>query len=548
MKKLISLILAIIMVTGCAVIISADEPSDWAKEEVTAAIAAGLVPSELQKNYTSPVTRGQVAQMFINLLERSYGKPYELMMEERGLKVNPASFTDTTDDYVLAANAFGIINGTGQNKFSPDGTLKRAQIAAIINRVAKVLGINTTGYSHGFTDITDNYAWADPELGWPVANGIIKGVGGTKFSPGGDLTTEQAILITYRAYGVLSGEQAMFDLLALLDMPVSEILWRFGNMELLYSENGPGAPVYSIDGLPGVSVMYSKSMYTPLENHMLPTALIVTDEYGKPVCGISVGDRLEEKAHYADLSYTYNNTVDGTVFIGTVYDYRYRVTYAVNGTEAGQPEWDATPEEWSAFESQYLQSPVGTVCNIRISPVDLSGRDYNEKEVDIFGLLSTPVSEIRSTLGELTFEYSEHGPGAPVYSIAGVPGVMLLFLRDMDEPLTDDLVPDAVILTADYGKPIMGLSVGGKLEDVNNITWGPVSFDTMSEVLYASTPLFMSFLETYLVTCLADLGDTPVPGPDTTTEQYDAWVDGFINNPYGTIIGIRITRADIGGM
>ena len=34
-------------------------------------------------------------------------------------------------------------------------------------------------------------------------NGIIKGVGNNKFSPGGDLTIEQAILIVYRAYNVL---------------------------------------------------------------------------------------------------------------------------------------------------------------------------------------------------------------------------------------------------------------------------------------------------------------------------------------------------------
>ncbi|MBQ7600100.1 MAG: S-layer homology domain-containing protein, partial [Clostridia bacterium] len=104
---------------------------------------------------------------------------------------------------VLAANALGIINGTGSGKFSPDGTLKRAQIAAIINRVARVMGIETDGFTHEFNDITDNYKWADTELGWPVHAGVINGVGGGRFNPGGDLTTEQAILITYRALGAL---------------------------------------------------------------------------------------------------------------------------------------------------------------------------------------------------------------------------------------------------------------------------------------------------------------------------------------------------------
>ena len=208
MKRLISTILAAVMVLMTVTFVIADEPSDWAKEEVGAAIALDLVPEELQKNYTSPVTRGQVAGMFINLIEKASGKTVGEIMESKGVEADPGAFTDTDDADVLAANALGIINGTGHNKFSPDGTLKRAQIAAIINRVAHAMGYDTSGYEHGFTDITDNYSWADGELGWPVAREIIKGVGGSRFNPGGDLTTEQAILITYRAYNVLSRKLA----------------------------------------------------------------------------------------------------------------------------------------------------------------------------------------------------------------------------------------------------------------------------------------------------------------------------------------------------
>lgn len=204
MKKILSLILCAAMLAGMIVTVSADEPSSWAKEEVEAGILAGLVPEELQKNYQSPVTRGQVAEMFIRLLEKASGRTVETIIADRGAAVDSGAFTDTDDGNVLAANALGIINGTGHGRFSPDGTLKRAQIAAIINRVAKVMGIDTEGCSHDFTDITGNYAWAYDELGWPVNAGIIKGVGGTRFSPGGDLTTEQAILITYRALSALT--------------------------------------------------------------------------------------------------------------------------------------------------------------------------------------------------------------------------------------------------------------------------------------------------------------------------------------------------------
>lgn len=211
-KRIGSCALTLILVICSVVIISSEEPSTWAKTEVSAAVSAGLVPAHLQKNYTSPVTRGQIAGMFMNLLEKSSGKTAETLMSEKGVAVEENAFSDTSDRTVLAANALGIINGTGKGKFSPDGTLKRAQIAAIINRVATVMGIDTAGYAHDFTDITGKYSWADAELGWPVAYGIIKGVGKGKFNPGEELTTEQAIAITYRAYKVLcSGGTATLD-------------------------------------------------------------------------------------------------------------------------------------------------------------------------------------------------------------------------------------------------------------------------------------------------------------------------------------------------
>lgn len=179
-----------------------DQPSTWAQAEVSAAIAAGLAPPELQKNYTKPVTRGEVAQMFINLIEKASGQPIDAFMAAKGVSINTGAFTDTTDKAVLAANALGIINGIGENRFDPGGILSRAQIAAIINRTARVMGADTDGYTHAFTDTAGH--WVDAELGWPVHTGIIRGESDTRFNPNGNLTTEQAIAITYRALTPLS--------------------------------------------------------------------------------------------------------------------------------------------------------------------------------------------------------------------------------------------------------------------------------------------------------------------------------------------------------
>ncbi|MBQ7599448.1 MAG: hypothetical protein IJU57_02110, partial [Clostridia bacterium] len=87
-----------------------DGVSSWALAEVEAGIKEGLVPENLQANYTSPVTRGAVAQMFVILLEKSAGKSIDDIMAENGVAINEGAFTDTTDKAVLAANALGIIN------------------------------------------------------------------------------------------------------------------------------------------------------------------------------------------------------------------------------------------------------------------------------------------------------------------------------------------------------------------------------------------------------------------------------------------------------
>ena len=182
------------------------KPSSWAEAEVSAAIAAELVPTGLQGNYQGDVSRGDVAAMFINLIEKVCDQTIDEFIAAKGVEINDGAFTDTTDRAVLAANALGIINGVGEGLFDPGGTLKRAQIAAIINRAARALDINTEGYPHSFIDVEDH--WSDAELGWPASLGIINGYEDGTFRPEGNLTTEQAIAITYRAFSVLTQDGA----------------------------------------------------------------------------------------------------------------------------------------------------------------------------------------------------------------------------------------------------------------------------------------------------------------------------------------------------
>ena len=122
-------------------------------------------------------------------------------MEEKGISIFDNAFIDTTDPAALSAHALGIFLGDGSGRFNPNGILRRAEITAVINRTAGLLGVDTSGHSHSFTDMSGH--WAENELGWPVYAEIILGMGFDEFVPERNLTAEEAIVIAYRAFRVL---------------------------------------------------------------------------------------------------------------------------------------------------------------------------------------------------------------------------------------------------------------------------------------------------------------------------------------------------------
>ena len=68
----------------------------------------------------------------------------EALVRDAGAEINTEAFTDTKYNAVLAANALGIIKGVGKDRFNVNGLLTRAQMAALINRAANAVGVDTT--------------------------------------------------------------------------------------------------------------------------------------------------------------------------------------------------------------------------------------------------------------------------------------------------------------------------------------------------------------------------------------------------------------------
>lgn len=103
-------------------------------------------------------------------------------------------------DYVVRE---GLMNGTGENKFSPNMSLNRAQLVTILFRLA---GAPVVSGDHPFTDLTQG--WYKEAVCWAYENGVVKGMTDTTFAPDVPVTREVFATMLYRYYTQYMGASA----------------------------------------------------------------------------------------------------------------------------------------------------------------------------------------------------------------------------------------------------------------------------------------------------------------------------------------------------
>ena len=120
---------------------------------------------------------------WITMLYRAAGSP---------AVYSSAKFTDVPSwckDAVQWAVQNGITDGIGNNKFGPDMTLDRMQIVTFMYRFAKLQGmkVSSTLYLSAYTDGNTVDTWAQPAMKWALQNGYLDPIGG-KIQPKGTMT------------------------------------------------------------------------------------------------------------------------------------------------------------------------------------------------------------------------------------------------------------------------------------------------------------------------------------------------------------------------
>ena len=178
--------------------------SDWAETYLKQAAEMDIYPDVfLMSDMTQPVTRAEFASVAVMFYEALTGKKVAYDNLD-----NP--FNDVSDDQldVLAAAALGIVNGTGNGGFSPNGSLTREQAVTMLGRVAELAQFGEVGDGSAlklgdreltFTDQGDISGWAANYVHYFVSHKVVDGTGNGAFAPALAMTREQAMKVAVAA-------------------------------------------------------------------------------------------------------------------------------------------------------------------------------------------------------------------------------------------------------------------------------------------------------------------------------------------------------------
>ncbi len=166
--------------------------SDWFYEYVEYVSGNKLMMGTGEKTFapTASVTRA----MAITVIYR--------IAKEPSASGNAFSDVDHSSWYGNAV-AWGaenkIVNGVGDNKFSPNADITREQMAVMLYNYGKTIGkIGLSADISSYSDSSKVSSWAEDAMKWAVANGIINGKTATTLAPGDKITRAETAAVLKR--------------------------------------------------------------------------------------------------------------------------------------------------------------------------------------------------------------------------------------------------------------------------------------------------------------------------------------------------------------
>ncbi len=175
------------------------EITPWAEEAINKMAGLELVNGTGNNKYSpvAPMTRGSLATVLRRL---SQGKTdYEVTFQD------VAQGKYYTEGVAWAAKA-KVVTGYTADIFAPDDIITREQLAVMMSRYAKLVGLNTKADAKALDRFTDGDAtgtWAVDGVAWCVQNGILKGKGGNILDPTAEVTRAEVAVMLDRFIALL---------------------------------------------------------------------------------------------------------------------------------------------------------------------------------------------------------------------------------------------------------------------------------------------------------------------------------------------------------
>lgn len=243
MKRIILSVLAVTAVTSTSAL--AAELSGWAVSEYQSANEAGLVSySVVSNDMKANITREEFCELAVNLYKK-LSNDTELIEPE----VSP--FTDTDNLAVAQAYCYGIVSGTGDDKFTPDKLVTREEMAKMLVSTLTAGEVNFSLSDESDSYVIDNFDDGDEVSSWARASvitalnySIMGSAGDNTFKPESATTREQAIASVNRSYEAFVSSGYEISLPQII-LPENDSVIEQGEFDIEWTETD-GAVSYRV--------------------------------------------------------------------------------------------------------------------------------------------------------------------------------------------------------------------------------------------------------------------------------------------------------------
>lgn len=219
MKKLLSVFLLVSMLFGVIPFgITAEESAlpfvdvksdDWFYDAVKYSYENGIFKGTNSDGTEFSPARKMTRAEFATTLFRLSGANTDGYSGDTGFKDVPAG--KWMSAAVKWASEKGYVKGTGQGKFSPNGTLDRQQLATMLYRFVSESFDTTTvdeAVLDNFSDGTSVASWAREAMIWAASENLLKGNEKGMLVPANNATRSQVAQILYNFSNSFAGSDA----------------------------------------------------------------------------------------------------------------------------------------------------------------------------------------------------------------------------------------------------------------------------------------------------------------------------------------------------